>query len=221
MKIALITGGAKRIGRAIAIHLSKQGWKIIIHYKQSYPEAQALAEEIGGVVVQADLAQERDLKQLFEKLDCKIDLLINNASVFEKSRNDQLFYKQLANTFAVNFYAPVQLTMDFFKKYNGSVINILDAAVDEYGEEFIGYSLSKKALGEFTRKLAFLEIAKGSKINAIALGPCLIKAGQSKEVFDKFAKKYPTSIKDVCNGLDYILCNNKINGEILDLTKWN
>jgi len=221
MKTVLITGGAKRIGKEIALHLARQGWKVIIHYNHSYQEAHQLAKEINGILIQADLANEQDLKEIFNKIDGKIDLLINNAAVFEKSVNDPSFYRKLADIFSINLYAPMQLSMGYLNRYSGNIINILDASLEEYSEDFIGYCLSKKALGEFTQKLASSNKANRSRINALALGMCLIKEGQSREVFDKIAKKYPTHIKDVCQGVDYILSNKTISGEILDLTKWN
>lgn len=214
MKIALITGAAKRIGKEIAVHLSKHGWKVIIHYNSSQQEALQLAKEINGFAVQADLTNDHDLGRLIDALNDKVDLLINNASVFEKSAPEEKFSEQLARIFKVNLFTPIALTL----KCRGDVVNILDAASQDCSEDFIGYHLSKTALGEFTQKFASKK--KGSRINALALGPCLIKDGQSKEVFDRIAKNYPCSIKDVCQGIDYILSNKTVNGEIIDLTKW-
>lgn len=221
MKIALITGGAKRIGKEIALHLSNQGWKIIIHYKSSQKDAHYLAKQINGISIQADLTNPPELKEFFNRIDGKIDLLVNNAAVFEKTLPGENFYHKLTDIFSTNLYAPMQLSMDYLSRYSGNIINVLDASTGEYSEDFIGYFLSKNALGEFTQKLASSNKIKGSRINALALGMCLIKEGQSKEVFDKIAKKHPTLIKDVCQGIDYILSNKALNGKILDLTKWN
>lgn len=221
MKVALVTGGAKGIGREIAIYLKQQGWHIIIHYNESLDEAKCIAEEIGAELIQADFSKPREVKKVFNRLSKPIDLLINNAAILKKEKFGESFEENFFRTMGVNLFAPIYLSLEFIKKcIGGNIINIVDVALSELSLSFISYIISKQGLEVFT-KLAQPGCAqKGIRINAIAIGATLFKDTQSREVFEDIKSKCSSNIHDICQAIDFILSNKTLNGEILNLAEW-
>ena len=180
---ALITGGAKRIGAAIARSLAQEGIDLILHYRSSKSEAEKLAEELTtefGVsvdLVQADLLNKKSVDAMVEKVKGKIDqldILVNNASMFNKEGLFSLSPQNLWDNIQVHALHPFLLTQAFFSKEStgGNVINFLDTRIYGYDFEHVPYHLSKKMLHSFTKMLAF-ELAPNVRVNAIAPGPVL------------------------------------------------
>ncbi len=179
---ALITGGAKRIGAAIARTLAQEGINLILHYRSSQAEVEQLAEELSALpisvdIVAADLLQRDSVEAMIETVKAKtpqLDILINNASMFNKESLFALSPENLWDNIQVHALHPFLLTKAFFSKESshGNVINFLDTRIYGYDHEHVPYHLSKKMLHSFTKMLAF-ELAPNVRVNAIAPGPIL------------------------------------------------
>lgn len=179
---ALITGGAKRIGAAIARALAADGINLIIHYRSSSTEAEALAAELAEFpitvhLVQADLLDQASVQAMIETvkgITPTLDILINNASMFNKKSLFELDADNLWSNIQVHALQPFLLTKAFFNQdsTSGNVINFLDTRVYKYDYEHVPYHLSKKMLHSLTKMLAW-ELSPNVRVNAIAPGPVL------------------------------------------------
>jgi NAD(P)-dependent dehydrogenase (short-subunit alcohol dehydrogenase family) len=193
-KAALITGGARRIGAAIARDLAGHGFSVAIHCHRSTGEAEALAGEIaerGGraAIVTGDLRQPDALEPLLADAETAIGplgLLVNNASVF---RNDTAVSPDLDlwdEHFAIHARAPVMLTSLFAAALTageeGLVVNIIDQRVWRLTPNYFSYTLSKSALWVATRTMA-QALAPRVRVNAIGPGPTLANERQTDADF--------------------------------------
>src|SRR5262249_58391530 len=165
-KAALVTGAAKRIGRAIALDLARHGWAVAVHYRQSATEAADLVREIeltGGraVALQADLAREAHAQALVSRavealgpLGC----LVNNASLFEMDKIETVTRASWDAHLEINLRAPLVLTQWFAQHLPagspGNVINMLDQRVWNLTPYFLSYTVAKMGLWTLTRTLA-------------------------------------------------------------------
>lgn len=228
-KTVLITGAAKRIGKAMALHLAAQGWNIAIHYNSSEKEAQVLQEELKALfphqqfeTFRTNLYYTREVETLLPqvlKTMQRLDLLINNASVFDKCSLADTGTELLDKNMNINFRAPFILTRDFIKLLGkGLIINFVDTKITTNKSNYAAYSLSKKALWELTRMTA-LEQGPHIRVNAIA--PGLTLAPENKEegylwkMASAIAMKRPGGLHPVLKALDYILDNDYLTGQLL------
>ena len=226
---ALITGASKRIGKAIAEHLSEKGWNLAIHYNHSGKAAEKLVKQLSEKfpgnkfqVFQADLGNLNEVMKLIPVVCSEmgiIDLLINNASVFEKGylieTSPELYQRQLD----VNLRAPFFLIKDFAKHCKkGGIINFVDTRITSSKSNFSAYSISKKGLWELT-KIAALEFAPDIRVNAIAPGVSLAPADENEDYLWKLAEnipmKRPGGIDPIIKSVDYIIENNHLTGQLL------
>lgn len=176
---ALITGGAKRIGKVIALKLAKAGFDIALHYHTSKAEAEETAKEIRRLGVACELFQstlsgEKDAAALIEDATNAfeyLNVLINNASIFERREFLETDEKFLDQTFGLNFKVPFFLTQHFAKTVTGKahVVNMLDTYITRHNGHYFGYLLSKKSLAEFT-KMAARELAPRIHVNGVCIG---------------------------------------------------
>ncbi len=228
-KLALITGAAQRIGKAMAEHLAERGWDLAIHYNRSGKKAIELKQQISGnfpggkfQTFSADLLNitetENLLHQVIDKMG-KPALLINNASLFEpdviRATSSGLFDRQMM----VNFKAPFILTRDFANLCGkGIIINMTDTRITGNRSNFAVYTLAKKILWEFT-KMAALELAPEIRVNAIAPGLALPPEGKGEEYLLKLAghipMKRPGGLLPVLKTLDFIIENDYLTGQLM------
>ena len=175
---ALITGSAKRIGKKIAQFLASEDYDVAIHYNKSDSEAKKVADKlikygITTSIFKADLNDEKSVLKLIHNVQnefSNLNLLINNASIFVESSLVETDEELLNRTLNINFKAPFILSREFAKKCTeGQIINILDTRISKNSTSHFVYSISKKALAEFT-KLAAVELAPGVRVNGIAPG---------------------------------------------------
>lgn len=228
-KTALITGAAKRIGKVLCLHLASQGWNIAIHYNSSGREAKQLCDELTAEfpeqqfgLFKADLNVAEEVEALIphvhEKM-MRIDLLINNASVFEAAKlrkTPTAFFDQQMN---VNFRAPFILIRNFGQTFHsGIIVNFTDTRIVTNKSNFAAYSLAKKALWELT-KMAALEFGPEIRVNAIAPGLSLAPEKMDEEYLRKLAEKVamkrPGGMDPILKSLDYILNNDYLTGQLL------
>ncbi len=215
MKTALITGSAKRIGKEIALHLAKQNYNIIIHHHTSKEEALELQKQIpNSQVVFGNLQHSDATRFILDQVKGQVDLLINNAAVFESDSLQNFTYTHFLKSMAINLYAPMSFTVEMQKRYeSGIIINLLDAWAADHPSNFLSYCTSKNSLKEFTLQ-SCKQLKSGFRMNGILIGAALHKEGYPKDFFDNLQKQYPSSVQSICNAIDYII-QNRINGELV------
>ena len=184
LKTALVTGGAKRIGRAIVEDLAAHGFAVAIHANASLEEAEALAAELrasghAAAAVQCDLADGAATARLIEAAADAVgplDLLVNNASLFKPDTVDEFDDRLWDRHFAIHVKAPSILARDFVRRLPhgiaGSIVNLIDQRVWNPTPRYYSYTLSKSALWMATRTMA-QSFAPHVRVNAIGPGPSL------------------------------------------------
>lgn len=224
---ALVTGGAKRIGAAIALRLAHLTFNLALHCNQSKKEAQALAKQIRDTgahceIFACDLSDPQETSQLIEKV-CRafpdLNLLINSASVFKKSTLKTATLESLDEHFNINFKAPFILSRDFANLCKkGHIINILDTNVVKNKTHYLTYLLSKKSLMELTKAMA-VELAPDIRVNAIAPGLILPPLDQGTDYLDRLAKNIPLKTKgdprQIAQCVEFLVTNPYLTGQIL------
>jgi NAD(P)-dependent dehydrogenase (short-subunit alcohol dehydrogenase family) len=191
---ALITGGAKRVGRAIALELARAGYDIAVHYRHSAAAAEALAREIEATgrraaTVDADLADEAAVARMLPRAGAllgPIGVLVNNASLFERDEALDATQAQWDRQMAVNLRAPFVLIQEFARQLpdgeEGAIVNMLDQRVLNLTPHFVSYTVSKAALWTLTQTMA-LALAPRIRVNGVGPGPILPNDRQSAEQF--------------------------------------
>ena len=201
MRAALITGGGRRIGCAIALSLARAGYAVVLHAHRSRAEAERVAGEIvaaGGraSVVLADLADHEAVRGLIPAAAVfgPLTLLVNSAAEFEPDEIETLERAQFERTLAVNLAAPLFLTQAFAAQVpagaDASIVNIVDQRVLRPTPRFLSYTLSKSALHSATTTLA-QALAPKLRVNAVAPGPTLPSPRQTDEQFAAQAVALP------------------------------
>ena len=231
-KAALVTGAAKRIGRAIALELASAGWAVAVHYNTSAKEAESLARDIrarGGAAVAlgADLADESATAALVSRAVEALGglgLLVNNASVFERDDVGDATRASWDHHMETNLRAPFVLSQAFAAQLprgcGGVILNLLDARVWNPAPGFTSYGVSKAGLWSLTRSLA-LDLAPRIRVNAIGPGPALPSARQSQEDFDMQCAQMPLGIgtnpEEIARTVQFILAARAMTGQMIAL----
>ena len=230
-KKIIITGGATRIGAAIAESLASYDTEISIHYNKSKSAASKLKnklEKLGGKIylLKADLNnlnQTQSLLKVAYKKMKGVDCLINNASIFENDNLQNFSEKSFTKHININLKAPAILTQNFkkiLKKSEGCIINIIDQRVEKLTPFFFSYTLSKSSLVTLTKTSA-MKLAPNIRVNAISPGPTLKNSRQSEKHFKKQWKsvllKKKVYLKSICDGVKFLIKNKNITGEIINI----
>ena len=230
-KKIVITGGANRIGRAIALELADYDTQIVIHYSKSFIAAKKLKielENLGSVVhlFKADLKNLKQTQKIIPFAYKKmrgLNCLVNNASIFENDNLSNFSEKSFIKHINVNLKAPAILIRDFAKKYkgkDGSIINIVDQRIEKLTPFFFSYTLSKSGLATLTKTSA-MKLAPSIRVNAVSPGPTLKNKRQSEKHFEKqwrstiLEKKVDT--KNVSYAVKFLIKNNNITGQIINV----
>ena len=229
-KNILITGGATRIGKEIALHFSEKGWNIAIHYFKSYSEAKKLKKiieknSVKVSLIKADLKNIKQVEKIIPFAKKKlgtIDCLINNAALFERDDILNFTEKSWENHLNINLFAPVVLTKYFVrqasKKNISNIINIIDQRVFKLTPHFMSYTLSKSGLYTLTKIMA-MRLGPNIKVNGIAPGPTIKSKRQTTKHFNKQAKstllKKSVGVNDICDTVEFLIKNNSITGEVV------
>ncbi|NBX04169.1 MAG: SDR family NAD(P)-dependent oxidoreductase [Alphaproteobacteria bacterium] len=198
MGAALVTGGAKRLGREIALTLAARGYDIALHYNASRIDAEKTAAEIeqAGVSCTLFAADLSDIMQCEALVDSvfqafpHVNVLVNNASIFERGELKETTLELLARHMRINFEAPVFLTQAFAERCkNGAVVNMVDARVHQKKHPYMAYLLSKKALLNFSH-MAAVELAPHIRVNAVCPGFVIVFC-HPRVGGDPFANRLP------------------------------
>jgi 3-oxoacyl-[acyl-carrier protein] reductase len=180
-KVAVVTGASKGIGASIAKHLAAEGASVVVNYASSKTGADKVVGDItraGGkaVAVQGDLAKKADVQRLFseaKKAFGRLDVLVNNAGIYEFASLEQITEEHFHKQFNVNVLGPILATQEAVKQFGpegGSVINISSIAALNPAAEFSVYSATKSAVDAVTKALAKELGPKKIRVNSINPG---------------------------------------------------
>lgn len=232
---ALITGAAKRIGREIALTLAEMGYDIAISFKDSKKEAEVLAKKIRadfGVkceIFHCDLSDEKQAKKLAGAVQKKFpnwNLLVNNASIFNRSKFLEAPDAELMNNLNTHLISPLILSKEFAKNVaknslqNAQIINLIDKNITRFDTNYFYYLLSKKSLAEFTKMLA-LELAPQIRVNGVAPGFILNSIDEknpsveTQNLIKRIPLKRKGEIEHILQAIEFLLKNNFVTGQIL------
>jgi NAD(P)-dependent dehydrogenase (short-subunit alcohol dehydrogenase family) len=222
----LITGGARRLGAAMARAIAAAGYKVVIHARDMSDEAAALAAEIGAKLVFGDLADpavpERIIAEAVRQAGPLFGL-INNASRFEFDAVASVTAETINAHMAPNLVAPVLLTKYFAAAQaleRGVVINILDQKLSNLNPDFFSYTLSKAALAAATEMFA-LALAPRLRVCGIAPGLTMISNLQTPERFEVAWRANPlrrgAAPEDIAAAALYILNTPSVTGTVLQV----
>lgn len=225
MRTVLVTGGARRLGATIARAAAGAGWRVVIHYGHSADAARALAKDLGGTIVQGDLADAADAPAVFararEAAGGPITALVNSASAFEYDRPEAIDATLAARLHAINAVAPAMLAAALAAQddvEDGAVVNLLDQKLANPNPDFFSYSLSKYALAGATEMLA-QALAPRVRVNAVAPGITLPSGDQSEAEFARVASdnilRRPVGAANVAEAVVYLLGARSITGQTL------
>ena len=226
-RTALVTGGARRLGAAIVRGLAGAGFRVAIHCHESRAEADALAAEIGGTVVQADLADEAAVQALMPAATAAlgpIGVLVNNASAFERDEWDTATRASWDAHIDPNLRAPFVLMQALARQLpasaEGAIINLLDQRVWSLTPHFVSYTVSKAALWALTQQMA-LALAPRIRVNGVGPGPALPSSRQTDAQFAAMCAAMPlargTSPQEVAASVLAILALPSMTGQMVAL----
>jgi len=225
----IITGGATRMGAAIAEKLSGSDKEIVIHFNKSKSKAESLKKKLKNFgtkvyLVRGDLSKEKDIKRIIKFAKSKLryfDCLINNASLFENDKIENFKTKSWEKHLSINLRAPALLTKEFSKNIKGknnNIINIIDQRIFKLTPFFFSYTISKTGLYTLTKTSA-MSLAPNIRVNGIAPGPTIKNKRQTERHFKKQYSATPlekqVNIEEICNAVDFFINNSSITGQVL------
>ena len=200
--VALITGGGRRVGRAVAVELARAGYDIVIHYNHSADDAKCTAVMVGengrrAWRISGDLQNPqtpaRIVAEALEQAG-RIDVLINNASVFGKMPLEEFNVEKWHDTMQINLAAPIQLCRQVAPamraRGGGCIVNFCDARSDRPSKHYLAYGLSKAGLDYATRALA-RALAPEIRVNGVAPGIAVFPEDYSRELRAKLVSEVP------------------------------
>jgi NAD(P)-dependent dehydrogenase (short-subunit alcohol dehydrogenase family) len=226
LSVALVTGGAKRLGREIALILAHAGWSIALHYRSSREDALATQADVRALgvsceIFQADLSNESEVIQLAAQaadlgaLRC----VVNNASLFEYDNAQSFTYAALMTHVSSNLAAPIMLARELFKRTpegeQSVVVNLLDQKLEHLNPDFLSYTLSKAGLAAANTMLA-QELAPHVRVVGVSPGLTLISHMQTQEQFAKMHQLSPlkrsSQPQDIASAVLFAVNNRSLTG---------
>ena len=225
----IITGGATRIGAAIAEKLSGQNKEIIIHYNKSKSKAESLKKKLKNYgtnvyLVKGDLSKEKDIDKIIKFSKSKLkyfDCLVNNASLFENDKLENFSSKSWEKHISTNLKGPALLSKEFSKNIRGknnNIINIIDQRIFKLTPFFFSYTLSKTGLYTLTKTSA-MSLSPNIRVNGIAPGPTIKNKRQSEKHFKNQYSATPlkqqVNVEEICNAVDFFIKNRSITGQVI------
>lgn len=214
-RVALVTGGARRIGGAICRELAARGASVVVHYRRSEQEAIGMNRTLGRGVfsVRGDLSSAQGCEWVFREAAewmGRVDILVNNASVFERDGE-----ADAAELRAVNTDAPLALArMVAAQAGGGCVVHLLDCRIARAdGGAFAQYAATKRELADSVARLA-REWAPRTRVNGVAPGPVRIPEGVREAAGDLPLGRRPTE-EDVARAVAFLCESDAITGQIL------
>ncbi|MDD5371787.1 MAG: SDR family oxidoreductase, partial [Anaerolineaceae bacterium] len=226
--LALVTGGARRVGRAVALELARQGYAIALHYHQSIQQAEQTAEEIRGLgasvtLFRADLSDAEQVRALFAgvaSLPNTLRILVNSAAVMLRADLLTISPEEWDTTLALNLRAPLLAAQSAapLMHSGGLIINITDVGARRAWTGFPAYTVSKAGLEALTRLLA-RALAPKIRVNAIAPGLILPSGQLSEADWQRLVNRVPLqragSPEEIAQTVAFLLHNEYITGQTL------
>ena len=231
-RAALVTGGARRLGRAIALGLADAGFAVAVHSHTSAADAEETCAEIrrrgrDAVALRADLAREAEVRALLPAAVAAlgpIGVLVNNASVFERDEWHDASRESWDRHLEPNLRAPFVLMQDFARRLppqaEGVVVNMLDQRVWSLTQHFVSYTVSKAALWALTQSMA-LALAPRIRVNGVGPGPALPNARQTDAQYARQSASVPlghgTDPQEIARAVVAILGLPAMTGQMIAL----
>jgi pteridine reductase len=229
----LITGAAQRLGQGMARGLAKQNDTMVIHYNSSQAPAKQLAQELNksgvrAITIGADLglpAQSAELIKRIWDIAGPIDVLINNASIFEENRLAEITVDDLNRNMMINAYAPLLLSRSLAELNRGRkssalpvIINMLDSRITDYDRQHAAYAIAKRTLFTLTKMMA-LEFAPGVRVNGVAPGLILPPKGKDQSYIEQLKSTNPLngigSIEQIVEAVRFLIDNEFVTGQVI------
>ena len=224
--MALVTGGAKRVGRAIVERLATAGFAVTFTYNSSEAEANDLARQIGGRAIKADLTDPVNATAAIAHAvgDRRLDVLVNNASLYQPGKLADTTPTTMWRVMAVHFESPLLLAQTFAKQLRasrGHIINMVDLLAERPWPQYMAYCASKAALVNLTLSLA-RELAPDVTVNGIAPGVVEWPPDYPEADKQNYLKRVPLkragTPQDVANLVQFLATGGSyINGQIIRL----
>lgn len=224
----MITGGARRIGRSLALAVAKQGADLIIHHNQSAEEAASLQKEIRSLgryaeIEQCDFSVPAEVHEFTERVfsSGQVDAVINNASIFSDLNWETTTTEQWNRHHHINLLSPFLISQSFAKHFppgkQGRIINLLDWRALRPGPDHLPYTISKAGLAALTKSLA-ISLAPAIIVNGLALGAILPPSdgGEIEDLVSTLPVPRWAELSEVEDALIFLLsCPDYITGEII------
>lgn len=236
--LAVVTGGAHRLGRAFALTLAQQGYAVLVHYHRSAEQAAGTVAEIKNVgipafSIQADLTQAEHVESLFLLVDSLLEtpnsklfqfsVLVNSAAVMSRGEASMLPVEEWDTTLDLNLRAPYLCAQQAYDrmmrmKRGGLIVNVSDVAAGKAWSRFPSYTVSKAALESLTKVLA-RSFAPTVRVNAIAPGLVLPSENVTDGEWDGLVKRLPlkrsAETEEITSALEFLLNNEYITGQTI------
>jgi NAD(P)-dependent dehydrogenase (short-subunit alcohol dehydrogenase family) len=226
--LALVTGGAHRLGKAFALALARMGYSIALHYRGSVTEAEHTAKEIRAlgvdcIEIRADLTNPQKVDFLFSMVDefnAPLKILVNSAAVMPAGNPRELQLRDWDSALDLNLRAPFLLAQQASRRMTtgGLIVNITDVGAQKSWSRYPSYSVSKAGLESLTKLLA-RALAPSIRVNAIAPGLVLSSDVVSQEQWNKLVEKLPlkraATLDEITSTLEFLIHNEYITGQTI------
>ena len=226
--LALVTGGAQKLGKAFALTLARMGYSIALHYRGSATEAMKTVKEIRALGVdcmeiRADLTVPKKIDFLFSIMDefnAPLKILVNSAAVMPVGNPRDLELRDWDSALALNLRAPFLLAQKAVKRMaaGGLIVNITDIGAQKAWSRYPSYTVSKAGLESLTKLLA-RAFAPNIRVNAIAPGLVLRSDVVTHEQWDKLVEKLPlkraATLDEITSTLEFLIKNEYITGQTI------
>ena len=230
--LALVTGGAQRLGKAFALSLARMGFDILLHYHSSEEEASHTKAEIESIgqrvhLVQADLSNPEEIHSLFSQINLIFQplafilrVLVNSAAVMPVGRPSELSLENWDAALDLNLRAPFLMAQEAAKLMTegGLIVNVTDIGAQKAWSRYPSYAVSKSALESLTKILA-RAFAPSIRVNAIAPGLVLPSDVVTPEVWEKLVKRLPLQrparLEEIASALEFLVHNEYVTGQTI------
>lgn len=226
--LALVTGAAHRLGKAFVLTLARNGYAILLHYRNASEQANETAAQVRtlGMAVflsQADLTDPANISSLFAQVDTiphPLKVLVNSAAIMAAGDPRTMTITDWDTTLSLNLRAPFLLAREAAARMQqgGLIVNVTDVGARKSWSRFPAYSTSKAGLEALTSILA-RAFAPSIRVNAIAPGLVLqsdlIPNEEWKRLVERLPLKRPATVEEIASGLEFLLKNEYVTGQTL------